>query len=112
MKDIVCPHKTEIDEMMFLKGTILRINLNRLGLYVGQPVMLDIITNNISDILTRIDNRLFVNMSEKDIELLYFTLIKNDLINVYTEYPCNEGYADVYIFGRVKPLKYNILIEI
>ena len=25
MKDIVCPHKTEIDEMMFLKGTILRI---------------------------------------------------------------------------------------
>ncbi len=46
MKDIVCPHKTEIDEMMFLKGTILRINLNRLGLYVGQPVMLDIITNN------------------------------------------------------------------
>ena len=73
---------------------------------------IDIITNNISDILTRIDNRLFVNMSEKDIELLYFTLIKNDLINVYTEYPCNEGYADVYIFGRVKPLKYNILIEI
>ena len=51
-------------------------------------------------------------MNERDIELLYFTLIKNDLINVYTEYPVNGGYADVYIFGRVKPLKYNILIEI
>jgi len=73
---------------------------------------IDIITKYISEILTKIDNRLFVNMNERDIELLYFTLIKNDLINVYTEYPVNGGYADVYIFGRVKPLKYNILIEI
>jgi len=73
---------------------------------------IDIITKYISEILTKIDNRLFMNMSERDIELLYFTLIKNDLINVYTEYPVNGGYADVYIFGRVKPLKYNILIEI
>ena len=51
-------------------------------------------------------------MNERYIEILYFTLIKNDLINVYTEYPCNKGYADVYILGRNKPLKYEILIEI
>lgn len=46
MKDIVCPHKTEIDELIFLKGTILRIGLNKMGLYVGQPVTLDIVASN------------------------------------------------------------------
>ena len=73
---------------------------------------IEVITDYISNILTQIDNRLSMNMNEKDIELLYFTLIKNDLINVYTEYACNKGYADVYIFGRNKPLKYNIMIEL
>ena len=73
---------------------------------------ISVITNYISEVLRELDNRLFMNMNERDIELLYFTLIKNDLINVYTEYPCNGGYADVYIFGRVKPLTYNILVEL
>ena len=73
---------------------------------------ISVITNYISEVLRELDNRLFMNMNERDIELLYFTLIKNDLINVYTEYPCNGGYADVYIFGRVKALTYNILIEL
>jgi len=35
---------------------------------------------------------------------IYLSKLENDLINVYTEYPVNGGYADVYIFGRVKPL--------
>ena len=73
---------------------------------------ISVITNYISEVLRELDNRLFMNMNERDIELLYFTLIKNDLINVYTEYPCNGGYADVYIFGRVKALTYNILVEL
>ena len=45
---------------------------------------ISVITNYISEVLRELDNRLFMNMNERDIELLYFTLIKNDLINVYT----------------------------
>ena len=42
------------------------------------------ITTYISEVLKLTDNRLFINMSERDIELLYFTLLKSDLLNIYT----------------------------
>lgn len=54
-----------------------------------------------------------MNINELDIELLYYGLLcRNEKINIYNEYPCNGGYADVYICGKREPLKHNILIEL
>lgn len=46
MNDIICPRKDELDEFMYLNGVLLRNGLYKIGLYVGQPAILDVISKN------------------------------------------------------------------
>ena len=80
MKDIVCPHKTEIDDLMFLKGTILRIELNKIGVYVGQPVMLDIINNNPG--LTQKNLADIAEIKPSTVNVMLVRMAKNGLVRI------------------------------
>ena len=54
-----------------------------------------------------------IELYEGDIEILYSAFLNRvPEFNLYTEYPCNEGYADVYIAGNGEHMDYNILIEL
>ena len=43
MKELICPNKDEVDELIYLKGTLLRNGAYKIGLYMGQPLILDVI---------------------------------------------------------------------
>lgn len=101
MKDIVCPRKTEIDELMFLKGTILRINLNNIGLYVGQPVMLDIITNNPG--LTQKVLADIANIKPSTVNVMLGRMAKNGLVEIKKD-ENNSKLSRVYITETGKKL--------
>ena len=71
------------------------------------------ITNYIKEILSKVDNRDFIQFDEKYIKLMYFTLLcGNKNFNTYTEYPTNHGYIDVMLFKNGNYSKYNIMIEL
>ena len=71
------------------------------------------ITNYIKEILSKADNRDFIQFDEKYIKLMYFTLLcGNKNFNTYTEYPTNHGYVDVMLFKNGNYSKYNIMIEL
>ena len=63
----------------------------------------------ISLILSKADNRIYINFKEKDLQILMYTiLIRYQNIDVYLEYPTNDKYIDMYI----KTPNYNILVEL
>ena len=71
------------------------------------------ITNYIKEILSKVDNRDFIQFDEKYIKLMYFTLLcGNKNFNTYTEYPTNHGYIDVMLFKNGNYSKYDIMIEL
>ena len=71
------------------------------------------ITNYIKEILSKVDNRDFIQFDEKYIKLMYFTLLcGNKNFNTYTEYPTNHGYIDVMLFKNGNYSKNDILIEL
>lgn len=46
MSEIICPNKDEMDSLMYLNTTLLRLGAYKSGLYVGQPLILNIISDN------------------------------------------------------------------
>ena len=71
------------------------------------------ITNYIKEILSKADNRDFIQFDEKYIKLMYFTLLcGNKNFNTYTEYPTNHGYIDVMLFKNGNYSKYDMMIEL
>ena len=71
------------------------------------------ITNYIKEILSKVDNRDFIQFDEKYIKLMYFTLLcGNKNFNTYTEYPTNHGYIDVMLFKNGNYSKYDMMIEL
>ncbi len=71
------------------------------------------ISNYVSEVLKECGNRIFMNFDEKYVQFVYDILLrKNKLINVYTEYPCNNGYADILITKKDKLAHHNIMIEL
>ena len=71
------------------------------------------ITNYIKEILSKVDNRDFIQFDEKYIKLMYFTLLcGNKNFNTYTEYPTNHGYIDVMLFKNGNYSKNDIMIEL
>ena len=71
------------------------------------------VTNYIKEILSKADNRDFIQFDEKYIKLMYFTLLcGNKNFNTYTEYPTNHGYIDVMLFKNGNYSKYDIMIEL
>lgn len=74
---------------------------------------IDILTNYVSKILKKSDNRIFMKFDERYIQTVYFTLlISNRLFNSYNEYPCDNGYVDLMFFSNSELCKYDIMIEL
>lgn len=46
MEEIIYKNKSHLEEQIFLRGAILRMELSKMGLYVGQPIVLEIVANN------------------------------------------------------------------
>ena len=71
------------------------------------------ISKYIEDILKKSDNRIFMKLDEKYVQLLYFgLLIGMKEFHVYNEYPCSNGYIDLMLFKNSDLCKYNIMIEL
>ncbi|MCX4303712.1 MAG: winged helix-turn-helix transcriptional regulator [Clostridia bacterium] len=80
MNGFVSPNKDEIDELIYLKGSILRIGLNKLGLYVGQPLMLDIVTSN-PGLNQKILAKL-AGIKPSTVNVMLNRMAKNDLVEI------------------------------
>ena len=73
---------------------------------------IDKLSNEISEILKYSSNRTFIKLNEKDIGLLYFSILhKTNLFNVYNEFEASNGYMDIIAYKRVRA-EYDILIEL
>ncbi len=73
---------------------------------------IDRLCNYVNDVLKKLDNRDFIKLEEKSLKYLLFAyLINNKNFNVYSEYPCNNGYIDIYLDRKNTILK-NIIIEL
>ena len=80
---------------------------------MAQLGKIDVLTNYVSKILKKSDNRIFMKFDEKYIQAIYFTLlISNRLFNSYNEYPCINGYIDLMLFSNNELCKYDIMIEL
>ena len=67
----------------------------------------------VSDLLKSTDNRIFMKFDEKYIALIYYTLLRHPLMAIYLEYPCKNGYIDIYLQSQNKEImKKNIIIEL
>ena len=101
MKELVCPNKDEIDELMYLKSTILRIGLNKIGLYIGQPAVLDIVTQN-----PGLNQKVLSNMAgikPSTVNVMLSRMAKNDLIEIKKD-ANNTKISRVYTTEKGKEL--------
>lgn len=101
MKEFICPNKDEIDELMYLKGSILRIGLNKLGLYVGQPLMLDIVTSNPGSnqkILAKL-----AGIKPSTVNVMLGRMAKNGLVEIKKD-ENNSKLSQVFITDKGKEL--------
>lgn len=80
MKNIIYQDKSEFDELMYLRGTLLRLGLTKLGLYVGQPVMLGIVSNNPG--LTQKELSVMAGIKPSTVNVMLSRMSKNDLIEI------------------------------
>jgi len=72
-----------------------------------------ILTDYVSEILKKSDNRIFMKYDEKYIQTIYFTLlISNRLFNTYNEYQTSNGYIDLMLFKNSELCNYDIMIEL
>lgn len=101
MKEFVCPNKDKIDELMYLKGSILRIGLNKLGLYVGQPLMLDIVASN-----PGLNQKILANLAgikPSTVNVMLGRMAKNGLVEIKKD-KNNSKLSQVFITDKGKEL--------
>ncbi len=54
-----------------------------------------------------------MKFNEKYVELIYKILLRNTMkFKTYIEYPCNLGFADIYVVGNREYTKHDIMIEL
>ena len=70
---------------------------------------LDKLCEYISFLLKNMDNRIYIDYKEKDLQIMFYTiLIRYLLLDVYLEYPSGDNFIDLAIFTK----KYNYLVEL
>ena len=70
---------------------------------------LDKLCDYISYLLENMDNRIFINYKEKDLQIMIYTiLIRYLILDVYLEYPIGNDFIDMVIFTK----NYNYIIEL
>lgn len=74
---------------------------------------IELISRYVEEILRLSDNRIFMNLDEKYIQIIYFSLlVDSSEYNIYNEYPCKCGYIDLYLKGNCEEFKNDIMIEL
>lgn len=101
MKDMVCPNKDEFEEFMYLNGTILRNGLYKIGLYIGQPVILDVISKNPG--LTQKMLSDLGGIKPSTINVMLARMAKNDLVEIKKD-DKNYKISRVYITEKGKKM--------
>lgn len=101
MKSVICPEKDECEEFMYLSGTILRNKLYKIGLYVGQPAILDVISKNPG--LTQKMLSDLGGIKPSTINVMLSRMAKNDLVEIKKD---NKNYkiSRVYITDKGKKM--------
>jgi len=93
----------------------IRVNREKINdalLEIAETGKIEKITEYVSEVLSMHDNRFFMNFDEKYIQSLYFSLLQdNTAMNIYIEYPCRNGYIDLYIEGKLSKLPHDVMIE-
>lgn len=99
LRDINVPISGNITNM-FLEEIVLEGKIEKISKYIEK-------------ILKLADNRTFMKLDEKYVQLLYFgLLIGNKEFYIYNEFPCSNGYIDLMLFKNNELCKYDIMIEL
>lgn len=101
MKELVCPNKNEIDEFMYLHSALLRGGLYKIGLYVGQPIILEVISNN-----PGLTQKVLADMGgikPSTINVMLARMAKNDLVEIQKDKK-NSKLSRVYITKKGQKL--------
>lgn len=80
MEHIIYQDKSELDELMYLRGSVLRNELTKIGLYVGQPIMLSIIDNNPG--LTQKKLAIIAGIKPSTVNVMLGRMSKNGLVEI------------------------------
>ena len=73
---------------------------------------IDALCEYISLQLKQADNRIYIDLKEKDIQIMMYAILNNyNEIDIKLEYPTNDNYIDIMIFKN-NYVKDNILIEL
>jgi len=73
---------------------------------------IDKLTNYVTEILKKSDNRMFMKFDEKYIQATYFALLQQyKKFKIYNEYACSNGYIDLMLFKNSEICKNNIMLE-
>ena len=97
MKSVICPEKDVCDEFMYLTGTILRNKLYKIGLYVGQPAILDVISKNQG--LTQKTLSDLGGIKPSTINVMLARMAKNELVEIKKDNK-NAKISRVYITDK------------
>ncbi len=68
-------------------------------------------TTYASEMLTEYGSRMFLNFSEKNIQVLFKFILKHPMLEIKLEEPIGMGYVDLMIFSKHEMAKYNLMIE-
>lgn len=101
MKDVICTKKDEFEEFMYLNGTILRNELYKIGLYIGQPVILDVISKNPGLTQKMISD--LGGIKPSTINVMLTRMAKNDLVEIKKD-DKNYKISRVYITEKGKKM--------
>lgn len=101
MKDIFCSNKDELDKFMYLNGALLRVELSKIGLYMGQPIILSIISKN-----PGLTQKMLADMGEvkpSTINVMLARMMKNGLVEIKKDEK-NSKLSRVYITEKGEKL--------
>lgn len=101
MEELICPNKNEVDEFVCLSGALLRNGLYKIGLYVGQPMILDVINKN-----PGLTQKMLANIGgikPSTINVMLSRMAKNELVQIKKDKE-NSKLSKVYITEKGKEL--------
>ena len=74
---------------------------------------IDTLLKEVSNNLKNNGNRIYMNLTEKSIQVIIFTLLyASRKFNVYSEYETTNGYIDIYVKKKGTKSVYDMMIEL
>lgn len=101
MEKTVCQSKDEFDEFMYLNAALMRNGLYKIGLYAGQPIILDAISRN-----PGLTQKMLADMGgikPSTINVMLSRMAKNELVEIRKDKE-NSKLSRVYITEKGEKL--------